>query len=427
MTAKKSKLIILLLLSLITVIALKVFWFNNNNSNPYDVSRYVERLGIPYRQQYKRGDAIYARNVWDLQSFDGKLYIAAGNSSNRGPAPNAGEVPVIYWNPKLNKFESEFTVDEEQIDTFYILNQDLYIPGHDPTQSWRYGNIYRLGKNQWQKYRNIPHAIHVYALSATQKLLFAGLSINTKGEDKNATSAIGISTDWGKTWKNIEHTKGFRLYEFLKAQGLLYSTDMFLGSTYNQYLSNNNLEYIPVYEFNQEGINTERADLSTATIFPGFYPEGFDIFRIAKPQQWRSGTVYIGGKSHNDHQYIPFGVFYAADLRSGKVNVRQLPMPTNTKAWDLLIHNDVLYVLLENNQQNKTEVKVIATTDMQQWQTILQFSAPTFARSFEILNGDFYFGLGCEVKDPLDWQQKELLSQTGQILRVTGKHFQLLK
>jgi hypothetical protein len=42
------------------------------------------------------------------------------------------------------------------------------------------------------------------------------------------------------------------------------------------------------------------------------------------------------------------------------------------------------------------------------WNEVLCFSAPTFGWSFEIPNGDFYFGLGCEVDDPGNWKQEEL-------------------
>ena len=69
----------------------------------------------------------------------------------------------------------------------------------------------------------------------------------------------------------------------------------------------------------------------------------------------------------------------------------------------------------------------MATNDLQNWQTILEFSSPTFARSFEILNGDFYFGLGGEILDSFDLQEEEVSSKTGELLRVKGKHFKLLR
>ncbi|OHB62888.1 MAG: hypothetical protein A2Y76_06450 [Planctomycetes bacterium RBG_13_60_9] len=45
----------------------------------------------------------------------------------------------------------------------------------------------------------------------------------------------------------------------------------------------------------------------------------------------------------------------------------------------------------------------------------------TFARSFEILNGDFYFGLGCRVDPSRPWDRKPLPPATGDILRVKAE------
>lgn len=420
--AKKLKITALLLATLLTIIIYKTSFSNKDLSDrSIDVSRHVERLGIPYEETYPENNTVYARNVWDLQAFGGKLYIGAGNSSNRGPAVNAGPVPVMVWNPRSDEFETEFMVDDEQIDTFYPSSPDLYIPGHDPTESWQSGNIYRLAEGQWQKYRSIPNAIHVYALSAYKQLLLAGLSLNTRGKGEDASSGVGISADGGKTWQNV-NLEGARIYGFLQTKDSLYSTDMFLGSQYDERLAKFNRQHVSVYEFDGESSFIPRQDLSIKTIFPGFDPEGLEIFRIAKPQDWRSGTVYIGGKDHNDHQLMPFGLFYADDLSREETDVRQLEIPDDTKPWDLIVKDDTLYVLLASDKFSSTEISVIATPDLQNWQTILKFSAPTFARSLAILDGDFYFGLGSEIKDPFDWQPKELSARTGELLRVKREY-----
>ena len=36
----------------------------------------------------------------------------------------------------------------------------------------------------------------------------------------------------------------------------------------------------------------------------------------------------------------------------------------------------------------------------------------------QVFDGDFYFGLGCEIKNSKDWKQSKLKPQTGEILRV---------
>ncbi len=66
------------------------------------------------------------------------------------------------------------------------------------------------------------------------------------------------------------------------------------------------------------------------------------------------------------------------------------------------------------------EVAVIGSRDLREWFEVLHFTASTFARAFEILNGDFYFGLGCDVKSRSEWSSKELSPDTGRLLRVRG-------
>ena len=113
--------------------------------------------GNPFKRWTKRkAEYAYARNVWDIQVFGDKIYLGHGNSSNRGPARNAGPVKVISYHPRSDRFKKEFTVDEEQIGRYRIIGNQLQIPGHDPRESWDLGNFYRLTDKRWKKVRTIP-------------------------------------------------------------------------------------------------------------------------------------------------------------------------------------------------------------------------------------------------------------------------------
>ena len=108
-----------------------------------------------------------------------------------------------------------------------------------------------------------------------------------------------------------------------------------------------------------------------------------------------------------DHDWRPLGFFAAARPDSA----RALPLPGGALARDLVVHDNVLYVLASTQPTSRsTRVHVFGTRDLQSFAEVCFFDAETFARSFETLNGDFYFGLGC---DP------DLLQpQTGRILKV---------
>ncbi|UCG58940.1 MAG: hypothetical protein JSU70_05395, partial [Phycisphaerales bacterium] len=132
-----------------------------------DVTEHVENIGNPFsemrgsrlrrlyrlltQQKYRPGEWTYARNIWDMHVYDGRIYLGAGNSSDGGPVPNAGPVPIICYDPKREGFVREGTVRDEQIDAYCTHGGRLYIPGHDPMQSWDWGNLYcRQDDGRWK-------------------------------------------------------------------------------------------------------------------------------------------------------------------------------------------------------------------------------------------------------------------------------------
>lgn len=200
-----------------------------------DVTANVEVLGEPFKGRWF-GRWTYARNVWDMQVYDGRIYLGCGNSSNEGPATNTGPVPVICFDPRRSEFVCEATLLEEQIDRYCVTD----------------------------------------------------------------------------------------------------------------------------------------------------------------------------GRSVNDHQWVPLGLFAAASLNE----VRHLDVPG--MPYDLLVRDNVCYVLScrppDEPRTVRWTVAVYASSDLDTWHEVLRFEAPTFARSFETLDGDFYFGLGTDTD--------HVAPETGRILRV---------
>ena len=102
-----------------------------------------------------------------------------------------------------------------------------------------------------------------------------------------------------------------------------------------------------------------------------------------------------------------------------------MALPEGARPWDLIVRDGIAYVLLEAPGGDGRLVQVLASTDLIEWTEVLQFTAPTFARSFERLGDDFYFGLGCDVGNPEAWLQAELIPETGTLLRVQGARITL--
>ena len=393
---------------------LNTYWKSYvDSSSVKDFTGSLDDLGIPYEKMYPGGEKFYARNPWDLKVFGNRLYVGAGNSSNKGPAVNSGPVAVIYFDPRSGRFIKEVLVDEEQLDLYREFNDHLYIPGHDTTQSWKLGNYYRKSsEEEWGKKRNIPGALHVYDLAWHGQEMFAAL-----GTRKGA--AVAISTDDGQSWK-VQNIGKNRVYSFVKVRNKLFAMKRI--PTHGQVIRNEKL--FGVAEFKQPRSFIPRYDLRTSDIFPSGYLLENKQKKVVRSVQYDGKTFYIGAYIHNDHQYLPFGVFAATSFDENHLDVERICLPNQYRPWDLLVSDGYLYILIEQlgTRGDGTIVKVLRSKggDPSKWEEYFQFSAATFARSFEIMDRDFYFGLGCETNDPDHWEQKELNPSTGKILRVRG-------
>jgi len=369
-----------------------------------DVSSLVENLGIPLQSKYPSGDKVYARNVWDLQVFGNRVYIGSGNSNNDPPAKNAGPVDVYAYDPATNGFVREAELKDEQIDVFRVIDGALVIPGHDPEDSikngempWFKGNFYRRrAGGGWDSFRTIPFGVHNYDMISFGGWLYAALGTPTSAH-------VVRSSDGGRNWSKVSSVGGpwSRERAFFVAGGVLHVSTLYVGakgvveSILGKVLKSVKPEIVgKVYAINGGSVH----ELGT-NFFPG---DGRKDLFVAKPVSFMNYAVYLGAEALIDHDWTPAGLYAARSSSS----VARLGLPGGVTARDLLVRGDTLYALGSTDRG----AWVFSTRNLQNWQVVLSFNVPTFARSFEQLNGDWYFGLGC---DP-----SALKPDTGRILRV---------
>ncbi len=393
-----------------------------------DVTANVENLGNPFSKIHgsggqalwrglirigrPSGEGIYARNIWDMHIFEGRLYFGAGSARNSAPARNAGPVPIVCYDPARNVFLKEGTVDDEQIDAYYMYEGRLYIPGCDPIQDWRWGNFYcRQDNGRWKKHRNVPGALHMFAMAWHEGRMFGALGTRNG-------AAVSISSDQGQTW-TVVPTGGGRMYEFLTVEGGLYAVKAVPSPWVMQRLREDvRAAVVCVSEFQAPDRFVPRPDITAETLLPGvhFAPDGW--MRVFRAQALGDKTLYIGAGDS-----VPPGLFLASSLETGHPVVRRVALPDGNRPLDWVVYGNHVYVLTKAEAADGAEVRVFRfqKEDLSGRQEVLHFRAPTFARSFEILNGDFYFGLGCQVDDSRKWDRKPLPPATGDILRVKAE------
>ena len=340
-----------------------------------DVTEFVERVGNPLEKTFPSGERIHARNIWDLQVFDGKLYLGHGDSTL-----NVSPIDVWSYSPQSGEFTAEFRLADHSIGRYRIINGKLCIPGHDAFESWDFGNFYRLEEEGWKKYRNLENAIHCIDLYGFGGELFAAL-----GAREGAV--VAISSDEGETW---EYSKvgGSRAYTLFELDRRLYVST-----------SANSL-------YGYTGRTFRPAGPMTLLVSGLKYSHERQI--VDRPVPFRDSLVYIA-RTANRRDWSPVGAYSATSLE----DVRSIEI--SGQPFDIVAWNDSCYLLscaeqAPSNEGENYVVRVYQTGDLAQWTEILRFRCATFARSFEILAGDFYFGLGCNASS--------LSESAGQILRV---------
>lgn len=364
-----------------------------------DVTKDIRLIGNPSKSQFGDGEAAYSRNVWDLQVYNGLLFVGAGNSANEGPSKNSGNVDLHVYNPKTDKFSKETVIYDDQIDIFKLLNDNLFIPGHDATGSWNWGNFYQREQNaSWKMYRNIPKALHVYDLEYRDKTLFAGVGLYEG-------AAVGMTKDLGKNWEIIKLGRS-RVYAFMSIGDRLFALKKFKRTS---------KPYFSVAEY-RSGNFVPRYDISIFDFFPS---TKFDIkySRATRIISFDDKAIYLGAYKYNSHQTKPFG-FYEAVLKNNKIAAKKIRLKEGYIPRDIIKRGGIIYLLTSKTTLKNTHIEVLefGTKNLTTYKELFSFNYPTFARSFELLEGVFYFGMGCDVDEGDNWKISDIKKETGDII-----------
>lgn len=355
----------------------------------------VELLGNPSKMRYASGDARYARNPWSLVAFEGRVFIGAGNSNNKGPAANAGPVSLFAWDDKTSVMIDEYKVAEEQVDVLRALSvggtSELWIPGHDATGGgWGSGSVYRrrpLGAG-WEQLRTVPNAIHVYDIAAHKGKLFAAISNMLGGY-------VARSEDGGLSWKAM----ACAVLPFNRARALFPLGGELYASTSGP-TGNGKL-----YRWNG---GTGMAHMASADLFPALIAES--LF-VARPTPLGAGedvaeVAYIAARPQLDHDWEPVGLF----IIGTSLKAKRVALPGGVLPRDLAVIDGALHVLASTRAGQRVTSTVYRLRGTEPPTEVVRLERSTFARSFAVMGRDVYFGLGCDPDD--------LKDECGEILRI---------
>jgi hypothetical protein len=354
------------------------------------VLRQAEEIGSPNRERFPKDNAAdsYARNVWDLHLYNGRIYIGCGDwNDNRGPIdiwslgpstnPRLPVMPTTAGQPQAAgiAFLKEFTVDEESVDGFRDYDGELYVPGTDSRESWALGNLYIKSGDKWTKRRTVPGGIHLFDAAKFKGKLFVTVGSVTK--DGEGLAALYESEDDGATWRlSAESLEELRFDQLAPLDDALLVTSYYWSAKGLYRYDGNQMQRlrIPLFPGVKLGANKKVWD------------------KMQRLGRFGAGVVYTLSVTDSGlDESLP--LFYLDDFERGAVVVQQFQ---NEQVRDIVVRDGSCFVLTSkrvagSNGQFKTQVH--SSRDLREWTQIADVTLPAVGKSLEMMDGTYYVGL----------------------------------
>lgn len=342
----------------------------------------ITDLGVPTAAHYTKTPP---RTPWDMQIYQGKLYIGAGDYD-----ANSGNTPIYALDLETQTWDDTGTLLNEAVTGLAVLEDTFYIPGTDPTtNSWAYGNYYHKDGQNWQIHDNLPGAVHTFDIASYKGNLFFGI-----GTANATVSPVKISKDNGATYQDVAFYRDgknqigdqtyryFRVYNFFQLKGDLYCL---LAAAKNEDTRETGFyRYTGTYFERLEGTPMNRSNL------------------------WQ---VLIGESvTLKDRCYFATGHFYQTeDFHTYK----EIIFPEQDYVTDFVTAGDYLYVLTAKQVQNETYINTI-------WRFIPDTEEQIKLTSFQTEGG---FGLSLEKDGAAFYVGLGQGSDAGRILKIEPRSF----
>lgn len=319
----------------------------------------IEVVGDPLGEWRTSPSEAFARNLWDLQEFRGRLYLGYGDA-----IANTGPTQILAFDPASQEFTQDTVVNEEAVDTFHVFGGRLYVPGPDAVES-RDGALYVRDAAGWNTIP-LPGVVHAC------DVVMHGDELCVAVQDTLSGGAVRCSRDEGKSWSTYG-TGSFRSVSLFLLGDALYASSHDVG------IQRIDGKAIPV-KLDLEGVQA-----------------GTDVL-VTKPVSCGSELVFIAKQiTYSDPPEIRvFGVFHTPTTASGAIAAERSPVPTTPT--DLFVKDGQCYVVTnEPRKAGGYNVTIERSTDGRTWHRAAAVASDAMIRSAELMQGRFYLGTGCEL------------------------------
>lgn len=336
---------------------------SKNNTDPVISEK---KIGTPFSDCY---DSISAQEPRDMIIFDNKLFIGSGDYDK-----NCGPAKIACYDLKTNEM-SLFSVPDEQISNFSVINGRLTSPGIDPMDDWSLGNYYVYIDNKWEIKRNIPRGIHTFFMIEFENKIFAAL-----GTDE-CHFPIVVSHNGGNSFYEVKFEKNGQTYPvFNSLNDRVYNMFVLNEKLYAVRFSGGEYEVF-VYEY---GV----FQYVTAWMYDIVFPS-FDHF---SPKSGFSASI-----THNGTYYFSTGYLFKTNDAK---NIEYVELDGRL-VIDLYENNGILYALAIKENPDDSFTSAIYQITEKDFIFLFEVANNSYASSLAVENNNFYIGFGYNKIDPM--------------------------
>lgn len=368
---------------------------------PIDITGSLEDLGINDKSTYlvDTDPRVISRNPYDMQVFEGKVYVSNGNYQD-----NTGPVKIYSYQNDSTEATRSYVISTEQVDELYVYDGCLFALETDP-QTWGASQVCFLkpGEEKWTVINQaLNECIHCFDMVEFEgSLFFCGSSIGYPGGIESSKSSVyRLDKDITEAGRE-DFTEVFsvnrsgdvitygstsgvpRYYELFVLRGELYAV---YYSSYSSKARKGKLNFSGIYKYDRKSgqfVYDKTADAEPI----------FDEFRKVRQDKTSiSHDFALGGYYYFLFDNEDGTLLRTKDLKSyEKVTV---PGHENAAFRDVIFIKNKPYILASEKTDDGYINYVFQSGDFNNFSLHYTFKTPLFARSFEYLDGSFYFGLG---------------------------------
>ncbi len=343
-------------------------------------------VGNPGLERYNNlsKENIYARNPWDMKTYNGKVYFGSGDYDQ-----NASPAYIACYDPADDKAEIfQSYLADEQIARFCIIDGKLIAPGIDQVGAFEHYFYLNEDETAFVDYLlAYDSRLHTFDMISFGDKIFAGT-----GTGGNSTrSAVMASSDGGKTFSDVNVVKDGNVINGKTVGGFSRVCELmeYDGSLYAMFRQSGVSGYDGLYKYN-----------TAENCFEYFGDLGY----------LRSGYSLLNGNGYMTYMYIQDKLEFAGKFVACNgyllTSTDMLNFTQNTFAgtdayyMDMVEIGGKLYVLAATENSDGTFTnEVYSTADAEKYTKVMQFTTSTYMRCMEYVDGTFVFGAGARYVD----------------------------